>query len=129
MKTVFCILAIFIVLLLPSCSWNSTEESCPGSSDDPVFNMTSSDSYPVNENGETYGTLAEGTLPLFPIENIEQYERLPDLIAAVSSNGREGYVRKKDLYEGGDAIPVYEQDGTTVIGTFSMNGDQYETTP
>lgn len=83
--------------------------------------------YPMNVRGETYG-------PEIYAENPDQ---APDLILAVATNGREGYVRKVDLRGPqprtladvaaidesagrGRDIPVYESDGTTVIGTFHI---------
>jgi hypothetical protein len=87
----------------------------------------------VNEDGHTFGAMNEGSGP--------------DLIAAVATNGRQGYVRRDDLEEANgttasqeftspeDAlrwqeqnagktifIPVYESDGTTVIGEFQIGG-------
>ena len=44
--------------------------------------------YAVNENGQTYGTTG----------NAQSYETEPDLIAALATNGQEGYVYKTDLY-------------------------------
>ncbi len=83
----------------------------------------------VNARGETYGVAGEGSEP--------------DLIAAIATNGREGYVRRSalDAAAGANAstpaealawqdahagktfyIPVYESDGETVIGTFAVGG-------
>lgn len=74
----------------------------------------------VNENNETYGTYIEG-------ESTE----IPDLILIVGDNGKEGYVKKEDLYlkqpetpeeaieyeknKNNRIIPVYKSDGVTVI--------------
>lgn len=85
----------------------------------------------VNENGQTYG--------------VENEFGSPDLVAAVATNGRLGYVTRIDLDEATgttasrgfkspeDAlawqeerrgkvfeIPVYEPDGVTQIGTFRV---------
>lgn len=99
--------------------------------------------YAENESGLTFGSAAEAASP----------DQEPDLIAAMATNGREGYVRKSDLDEangsaaaagfsspeealawqaeqdalaergGGDrTIPVYAQDGFTVIGEFLIAG-------
>ena len=91
-------------------------------------------SYATNEHGLTYGSAADATSP----------GGEPDLIAAMTTDGRDGYVRKTDLDDadgttaaasftspedalawqaerqamGDIAIPVYERDGTTVIGEF-----------
>ena len=83
----------------------------------------------TNESGQTYGA--------------ENPDGIPDLIAVVATNGREGYVHRVELEEATgtaaageftspeDAIrwqeeragktftvPVYEADGTTQIGEF-----------
>ncbi len=71
----------------------------------------------VNENGQTYGAgLQDAT---------------PDLIKAVGMGGIRGYVYNSDLLSLGDktsigeepstipnSIPLYAQDGTTVLGNF-----------
>lgn len=80
----------------------------------------------VNDRGETFG-----------VEN-ERYGR-PDLIGAVASNGRDGYIRATDLDEAmgpmpdtpeeavalndrprPDPLTVYLSDGETVIGEFPI---------
>lgn len=75
----------------------------------------------VNENGETYG--------------IDSPELQPDLIQAQATNGRVGYVRRVELEQAsgpqptsptdaagqvpeGATIPVYQNDGETIIGEF-----------
>ncbi|KQR25345.1 hypothetical protein [Microbacterium sp. Leaf151] len=83
----------------------------------------------TNADGETYGSVAGG--------------ETPDLIAVLATNGQDGYVRRTDLEEADgtaaaesfrspadalawqeqhagrvSAIPVYEADGRTVVGTF-----------
>jgi hypothetical protein len=82
--------------------------------------------YPVNEQGQTYGHA-----PYNPSAIVQD----PDLIAAVGTNGARGYVKATDLngpsfsspqeaiaYQeanrDGRSIPLYESDGTTVIGEF-----------
>lgn len=93
-------------------------------------------SYEVNANGETFGSLAEATSP----------ETEPDLIQAIANNGQYGYVKKAELDDAngttaaesfrspadavawqeqaiarGDVlIPVYAEDGVTVIGDFTV---------
>jgi hypothetical protein len=45
----------------------------------------------------------------------------PDLIGAQATNGKIGFVLTKQMSAGPDRyIPVYESDGTTVIGRFSI---------
>jgi hypothetical protein len=81
----------------------------------------------VNARGETYGVAGDGSEP--------------DLISAIATNGREGYVRRSELDAAAGAnastpaealawqdahagetfhIPVYESDGETVIGSFQV---------
>lgn len=85
--------------------------------------------YKVNENGQTYGKMAENS-------NEE-----PDLIETTASNGKTGYIKATDIdkYGGGDInsleeakkymkndkpvrIPVYKSDGESVIGYFYLDG-------
>lgn len=72
--------------------------------------------YAVNENGQTYGTLSEAHLDEPGLSTEEWYQRIPDLILAQATNGKEGYVTKGDLLSGKSPIPVYEADGETQIG-------------
>ncbi|MCM1283102.1 MAG: M56 family metallopeptidase [Muribaculaceae bacterium] len=65
--------------------------------------------YPVNESGETYG-------PTFP-----GYEA--ELIACEIQDGGLGYLRREDFYGNSHIIPVYSEDGKTVIGSFTMTSD------
>ena len=83
----------------------------------------------INANGQTYG--------------VENSQGAPDLIAAIANNGRQGYIEKSELdavsctdvaspaealkcqqaHAGTTTdIPVYDSDGTTVIGQFVMEG-------
>ena len=84
-------------------------------------------SFPLNVNGQTYGSSLGVGL-----------SAEPDLILAVGTNGRTGYISRKTLWavDGTDVtspsqasaymsrstsartIPVFEKDGTTVIGSF-----------
>lgn len=82
--------------------------------------------YPRNASGMTYGSNRDATSP----------DNLPDLILAITTNGKEGYVKRLDLLgtmpkNPQDAvrmqstpnlhnrhIPVYDQSGNTVIGEF-----------
>lgn len=86
--------------------------------------------FPKNESGLSYGSATHATSP----------DNEPDLIEAWGIDGTLGYVLKSDLYgkkpknpeeaitmmkqqqKAGDrAIPLYESDGKTVIGTFIIN--------
>lgn len=86
-------------------------------------------SYPVNQAGQTYG----GNSGDYGKELVG-----PDLVLAEATNGAIGYVLESDL-QGPDhktpeealqwqsqqkpdqSIPVYEKDGTTIIGEFVMS--------
>lgn len=92
-------------------------------------------SYPVNENGETYGTAIQAELI--------GYE--PELILAVGKDNITGYIRTSDLDDGiktpqeatnvnrttknNKYIPLYAVDGTTILGDFSVSTDSQETNP
>jgi hypothetical protein len=93
-------------------------------SDFPIPHNAAS-SYPVNRNGMTYGS-QRGALP----------GRGPDLIAAIGTNGVCGYVKSSDLKTTDPknptqalkrgkysfrTVPLYAQDGTTVVGTFYLS--------
>ncbi|MDA2804752.1 hypothetical protein [Nocardiopsis suaedae] len=89
-------------------------------------------SYATNAQGQTYGSALEARTP----------QEEPDLIEAYGDDGTLGYVKADDLkgpdqtreevLEHIDAqerdaipdvrIPLYERDGTTVIGTFTIDG-------
>lgn len=78
--------------------------------------------YPVNENGMTYGSGA----------GIDADDPGPELIAAYGTDGRCGFVRAADRPRpartlaqalaspspDGRLVPLYAQDGVTVIGEF-----------
>lgn len=77
--------------------------------------------FPINENGETYGIS-------IITEDGEYID--PDLIEAIGEDNVEGYVKFEDIY-GHDneynyknpdriSVPLYESDGTTVIGEFMI---------
>jgi len=82
--------------------------------------------YPVNENGMSYGSGAA----------IDEDDPGPDLVAAHGTNGRCGFVRASDRRQDvppspeealastadpdGRDIPLYAQDGVTVIGHFHI---------
>ena len=104
-------------------SWNSTSRKLlNGQAVEPPV-------YPVNEQGLTYGSVADAY----------SYETEPDLIAAVGEGGIDGYVYADDLRgpvptspeevlaimnargEGPRTIPLYKSDGRTVIGEFLVS--------
>lgn len=89
-----------------------------------------SPNYPENENGQTYGSSSDAASP----------ETEPELISAIGVDGTAGYVLKKDLdgeqpkspqdaialqnnrSPDGRDIPLYDVEGTTVIGVFHVGG-------
>lgn len=88
--------------------------------------------WPKNDKGVTYGSGADAVSP----------EDEPDLIRVIATNGKEGYAYRTDLEEPAPSspaaaiaqqearngkpvtkvIPVYEKDGVTKIGAFSIEG-------
>lgn len=101
--------------------------------------------YEVNENGQTYGSaIKSGSV-----------ETEPDLIAAVGTDGTEGYVYAKDLQKDMpqtpeeavaqtnklrksqslkrgsnktivvDTIPLYDVNGKTILGEFEITNTLY----
>ncbi len=88
--------------------------------------------YPVNENGQTYGTT----------KNANYIEDYPDLIAVIGDSGKHGYIYRayflgdvpssleeaveiENTIRNGTYVPrsvkVYDADGVTVIDTFTEN--------
>jgi hypothetical protein len=88
--------------------------------------------YPKTADGRTYGTLPTNDEPLAVSD-------VPDLVAVVGENGVDGYITK-DAFIGGEApqspeealkwqasassttVPVYAEDGTTVVDSFTIDG-------
>lgn len=85
--------------------------------------------FPVNQNGQTYGSLMDVNTP----------GQEPDLVKAVGVDGTLGYVKFVDmqgklpknpeeaiamqnnrLKEGPKTIPLYDVDGKTIIGEFKI---------
>lgn len=101
--------------------------------------------YKVNDSGQTYGS------GIYAVS----FETEPDLIAAVGTDGTEGYVYAKDLHKDMpqtpeeavaqtnklrksqslkrgsnetivvDTIPLYDVDGKTIIGEFSITNTMH----
>lgn len=107
--------------------------------------------WPVNENGQTYGSASDlfAYLPseasAIRVSEAAWYGLLPDLVAHVGDNDISGYVLKEDYYSpdgdfppawseaitaaveaGADSweyvIPVYAEDGETVVDSITMGG-------
>ena len=118
----FVILILVCLLFLSSCS-NLTKDTSEVSGD--VSTSEAISAYETNENGQTYGSASS------------EEDELPDLIAVIAENGKQGYVYKegftgeipkspdeaaKTPKESADiVIPVYESDGTTEIGTYRIS--------
>jgi hypothetical protein len=83
--------------------------------------------YPTNANGQTYGSELSSTSSATD----------PDLVEVIATNGKTGYAYSSQLNPpappspaaaasqeaantAGDYIPVYAQDGITVIGEFEV---------
>ncbi len=110
------LLCSVVLIACLSLSANSFFLDIPSQSD------VSINGYPVNENGESYGP------------DIKNSETSPDLIL-VQSGDVLGYVKASDLNDNVDSladaisskpvsktIPIYLEDGTTVIGEFYVGG-------
>ncbi len=110
----------------PSSGSSSFSKADKANAEKALNEILSVSEYNSNRNGETYGSALSADTIGFE----------PDLIAAVGTNGINGYVRPEDLSpkpsavgealaqvgENGSSrtIPLYTSDGTTVIGTFDI---------
>lgn len=101
-----------------------------------IASYVSSPDYPVNVNGQTYGS-----------DLYASTETEPDLVSAVGVKGTLGYVLSKDLYDDGvntpeeavayekkhasksRMIPLYAQDGKTIIGQFEISAGEVQEKP
>lgn len=91
-----------------------------------MHTLTKDNTYPVNEQGETYGSML--------LANV--VNEVPDLISAKSANGISGYIRADDLRpakigkaspatcsDEPDTIPLYDLNGA-VIGSFEIGENE-----
>lgn len=98
----------------------------------PPVSRVNQNGFPVNQNGETYGSLADVNTP----------GKEPDLVLAKGEDGTTGYVKLKDLWgeqpknpeeakvymeklekekaSGHKFILLYASDGKTVIGKYKL---------
>ena len=100
---------------------NGEHPALPNRSHDPAPH------YPRNAGGLTYGSGLQATRP----------DNEPDLIQVTATNGKTGYVYRTDITapepaspqeaaarsttnQGSKTVPVYGQDGTSVIGEFVL---------
>lgn len=133
----------FPALLLPSCAAPASNlepaEPSPDHADSPLRDAKDvAVQYPVNEHGNTYGSLAG-----MPDDVWGSYEDMhalfPDLVLVEATNGATGYVWKDELdppppaspeeavattkerkAQGKTVLTVYEQDGRTAVGEFEL---------
>lgn len=89
------ILSLLIFLLAVGVTLSATTALASNSSDSKSLNP----SYAVNEHGQTLGTAFDSADP----------ELQPDLIEAVATNGKEGYVLKEDLDEASHANEDFDE--------------------
>lgn len=129
MKTAFAC-AIFLIAALGSIALGSSILSDDADRrgvdvSDSSGSDSSHGSYPVNENGMTYGS------------DFGKAES-PDLILATGDDGKQGYLKQSDIYgpepkspeeaaaltavaDQPRVLPLYASDGVTVIGTFTTS--------
>lgn len=111
-----------------------------GNADISESDKTQTFSWNINKSGQTFGAAsdAEESLRIAGVlSESEEREFYPDLILAQGDDGKtEGYVYYDDLYghppndpderaewsktRNGISIPLYEKDGKTVIGSFTL---------
>ncbi len=93
----------------------------------PAPSSTERTDWPTNEKGETYGSSGLA----------KSYDDVPDLVQVMATNGKVGYAFRISLdnppkaFEAsseneanlrGWEVPVYESDGVTEIGVFTVGG-------
>jgi len=110
----------------PGSGYDTVEANTPSVDNAPQVQSSAEPTFPTNANGQTYGS----SMGLPPSES-------PVLVAVQDTVGQTGYVYARQLYggwygqvpttpqqavalnsSGPDTIPVYESNGTTVIGQF-----------
>ena len=131
------IIGIFTVLVLICLSLCACTESGSYSDDKVQEREVGSVSYPVNENGQTYGSSADAYRNLPEgISSNSVIDYLPDLVLVANDEGTEGYVLKTDYLptmpnnpeeaqslaesatDQSNEVPMYDSDGETVLGTW-----------
>ena len=106
----------------------SSQQFSPQSSSSFLLPRTATSSFPVNAAGQTYGSSA----------NVTSLSQEPTLVWVQATNGKLGYVYASQLYgptpknpqqaitwastHYPKSIPVYAQNGKTVIGHFVIGG-------
>ena len=121
-------LALIGGLLVGSLSYGAIPTTADTISYDPIQHLKAG-KFPVNKNGETYGSIADVTVT----------GQEPDLILAKGVDGTDGYIKSKDLNKDqpktpeeaaaymkksenstSESIPLYDVDGKTVIGKYQI---------
>lgn len=133
------LLAVVLALALIVGVTTAFATSASENEDAGTFTSAPEIEYPINDNGQTYGSAALA----------RNYDERPDLIAAIGCDGQEGYIYKTDLESGipktpaealaqqqqyeamaiaseGErvvvrSIPLYDADGKTVIGKYEIS--------
>lgn len=123
-------LALIAGFVAGSISYGVIPATASATPDQSIQNIKSSPKFPVNKNGETYGSNSEVTVA----------GQEPDLILAQGVDGTVGYIKWKDLNKDQPKnpkeavaymekiknsspkyIPLYDVDGQTVIGKFKID--------
>lgn len=126
------ILACFTIILTCSSFALSLGDNSNPTKDEiiiPSIDSVISNGYPKNSRGQTYG-------PNIGLENPKNTFETPDLLLAENKDGIVGYIKSEDLNQTPQTIeealeltknpstielPMYLQDGVTVVGTFSLS--------
>ncbi|MGL5694545.1 MAG: hypothetical protein ACRCXA_10745 [Peptostreptococcaceae bacterium] len=132
MKLKLCVMVLAVLVLIAGYGINTLSSYDDNSKVSKTID-TIRGYFDTNDSGETYGTYID--------KGDGEWEE-PDLMAVVGLNNVEGYVRKVDLYdeenqpnnpeeaiaymkkiekEGPRIIPVYKEDGKTIIGEYEIN--------
>lgn len=95
------------------------------------YSTISTQGFQRNANGKTYGKML-----IMPFGQVNS-SKIPNLVEAVATNGKAGYVYESELMghmpknpqqavaidnQGPRTIPVYAKNGTTKIGEFVIGG-------
>lgn len=123
-------LALIAGIVAGSFSYGAMPITASTVPDQSIQNLKATQKFPVNKNGETYGSNREVTVA----------EQEPDLILAKGVDGTTGYIKLKDLNKdqpnnpeeavaymekmknsAPKNIPLYDVDGKTVIGEFKID--------
>jgi hypothetical protein len=115
-------------------SSSTNQQPSPTSSSKVVRVAYTPPSYPVNAQGQTFGSIARTSNP----------SDYPDLIEVVATNGVIGYINKAaflgtpptlqqvlsyprdssgNFVAPSSTVPVYSSDGTTQVGIFNIGGN------